>query len=80
MPMAPYTKIDFGSRVSALITVGTALSVGNANIPASTASNSQRTYLFWINKMRVAKALPPLPGLDYSGFTPALNVLVALVP
>jgi hypothetical protein len=78
--MAPYTRIDFGSRVSALRTVGAALGLSAAQIPDRTCANSQRTYLKWINAMRVAKSLQPLPGLDYSGFVPALNVLVALVP
>lgn len=80
MPMAPYPDIDFGSRLAALRAVGTALAVGNANIPAQSCQNSSRTYLKFINLMRVAKALQPLPDLDYSGFTPALNVLAALVP
>lgn len=80
MPMAAYTKIDFNNRVSALRTVGTALSLSSAAIPAQSASNSSRTYLKYLNAMRVAKALPPLSSLGYSGFTRALNVLVALVP
>ena len=80
MPMAPYTRIDFGSRLSAIRNVAFALGVGNANIPSNLAANSQRTYLTWINKIRVAQALPPLPGLDYSGFVAAINVLAARVP
>lgn len=80
MPMAPFPDIDFGSRLIALRQVGFALNVGNANMPDNRAANSQRTYLYWINKMRVFEGLQPLPDLDYSGFTPALNVLAAMVP
>jgi hypothetical protein len=79
MPMEPFSDIDFGSRLVALREVGFALGVGNANVPDNRAANSQRTYLYWINKIRVAQALPPLPDLDYSGFVPALNELAALV-
>lgn len=80
MPMSPFTDIDFGSRLAALRAVGTALGVGNANIPDQTCENSQRTYLHFLNLMRVQQSLPPLPSLDYSGFVPALNVLAARVP
>lgn len=80
MPMAPFTDIDFNNRLAALRAVGTALGAGNANIPAPTAENSQRTYLHFLNLMRVEQALDPLPDLDYSGFVPALNELAALVP
>lgn len=80
MPMAPFSRLDFGSRVSALRAVGTALAVGNANMPAQSAANSGRNYLKYINLMRVQQGLTRLPGLDYSGFVPALNVLAARVP
>ena len=80
MPMAAYPQIDFGSRLIALRTVGIALGVTGSLLPDNRASNSGRTYLRFINNIRVAKALPALPGLDYSGFLKALNDLVALVP
>ena len=80
MPMAPYTRIDFNNRVSALRTVGTALSIATNQMPAQSCANSSRTYLRFINNYRVAKSLGRLPNLDYSAFVPALNVLVALVP
>jgi hypothetical protein len=80
MPMAPYSDIDFSNRLIALRNVGFALGVGNASLPDNRAANSDRTYLKWINNIRVAQALPPLPNLDYTGFVPALNVLAALVP
>lgn len=80
MPMAAYTRVDFGSRIVALRAVGTALSMTNPNMPAQNASNSNRTCLKYINLMRVAKALQPLPSLDYTAFVPAVNVLAALVP
>jgi hypothetical protein len=79
MPMAPFVHIDFGSRVSALRSVGTALVVGNANMPAQNAANSGPTHLYYINLMRVQQALPALPSLDYSGFQAAVNVLAARV-
>jgi hypothetical protein len=79
MPMAPFLHVDFGSRVAALRAVGTALAVGNANMPDQSASNSSRANLKFINLMRVQQALPPLPDLDYSGFQAALNVLAARV-
>jgi hypothetical protein len=80
MPMNPYTKIDFHSRISALRTVGTALTAGNTNIPASTASADKMACLYWINKLRVQQGLTALPKLDYTGFQAALNILVARVP
>lgn len=80
MPMAPFRDIDFNNRLAALRAVGTALAVGNANIPSQSCQNSSRTYLKFINQMRVHQALQPLPDLDYNGFVPALNALAALVP
>lgn len=80
MPMAPFTSLDFNNRLAALQAVGVALNVGGANIPDKNAANSQRTYLKFINLMRVQQGLPRLPDLDYSGFVPALNVLAARVP
>jgi hypothetical protein len=69
--------LDFGSRVSALRAVGAALGLSGAQLPAQTMANSQRNYLKWINSFRAAKSLPLLPGLDYSGFVPALDKLLA---
>lgn len=80
MPMAPFTHIDFGYRLAALRAVGTALGVGNTNIPSQSATNSGRTYLKFINLMRVQQGLTALPGLDYGGFQAAVNVLAARVP
>lgn len=68
--------VDFGSRVVALRAVGAALGLANNQMPAATMANSQRNYLYWINIARVAKGLPALPDLDYSGFLPALNHLL----
>jgi hypothetical protein len=80
MPMAPFPDIDDNSRISALIAVGKALAVPNAALPSQTASNGDQHCLKWINNLRNNEALPRLPSLDYTGFTSALNVLVALVP
>jgi hypothetical protein len=79
MPMAPFTDIDFNSRIGAIIQVGFALGVGNANVPSNQASGSHMSCLYYINKIRVFKGLQPLPGLDYTGFQGALNDLAALV-
>jgi hypothetical protein len=79
MPMAPFKDIDFSNRVNAIRQVGFALGVGNANVPSNFAANSGRTYLLWINKIRVQQGLQPLPKLDYTGFQAALNVLAARV-
>jgi hypothetical protein len=68
--------VDFGSRLVALRAVGAALGLSNAQMPDVNGANSQRTYLHWINVARVAKALPALPSLDYTGFVPALNALI----
>jgi hypothetical protein len=76
--MPPYVNIDFSQRMAALRDVGIQLGLAANLIPDASASNSQRTYLRVINRYRVAKALQPLPGLDYTGFVAALNVLVAL--
>jgi hypothetical protein len=78
--MAPFIDVDFNNRVSALIAVGTALGVGAANMPSQSCENSNRTYLKFINLMRVEQSLPPLPDMDYTAFVPALNVLAARVP
>ncbi len=80
MSMAPFVDIDFGYRLTAIRQVGMALGVGNANVPDNRAANSQRSWLYWINKIRVQQGLQPLPGLDYTGFQAALNVLAARVP
>ena len=80
MPMAPFKDIDFNSRIGALREVAFALNVCNANIPSQWASSSHMSLLFYINKIRVFEALPPLKGLDYTGFQPAVNALAALVP
>jgi hypothetical protein len=82
MPMAPFTHIDFDNHIAAIIAVGVALEVDEADLPSSTASANHMSDLYWINKLRVSQTLavlPPLPSLDYTGFQPALNVLAALV-
>ena len=76
MPTNEFIDIDFGSRPTALIAAGIAMGLSGANLPSQGMANSQRNYLFYINKMRVAKSLPPLPGLDYSGFQGALNQML----
>jgi hypothetical protein len=68
--------VDFGSRLVALRAVGAALGLTSAQMPDVNGANSQRTYLHWINVARVAKSLPALPDLDYTGFVPALNALI----
>jgi hypothetical protein len=80
MPMAPFVDVNYSGRISAIRAVGIALTAGNANIPNSTASNGDIHCLYWINRLRVQQALPALPGLDYTGFEGALNVLAAKVP
>ena len=79
MPMAPFQHIDFGSRVSALRAVGTALGAPATSIPSQSAANSSRTYLKFINLLNTTAGLPQLRGLDYSGFQPAINALAAKV-
>jgi hypothetical protein len=78
--MAAFPDVDFNNRLAALRAVGIALGVGNSNIPDQSASNSNRTYIKFINLMRVQQGLTPLPSLDYSGFLAAINVLAARVP
>jgi hypothetical protein len=78
--MDPFLKIDFNNHIAAIRAVGIGLGVANANIPSSGASANHMNDLYWINRLRVAMVLPRLPGLDYSGFQAALNVLAALVP
>ena len=79
MPMAPYTHLDVGARITALRTVGFALGAGNVSVPDNKASYDVANAAYWINKLRATQALGPLPSLDHSGFVPALNVLAALV-
>jgi hypothetical protein len=71
------TQVDFGSRAAAIIAVGHELGLPASSIPSPNIANSNRTYLKWINNYRAALALPLLPGLDYSGFVPALNAILA---
>jgi hypothetical protein len=78
--MAPFVDVNWTGRISAIRAVGVALAAGNANIPATTASNGDTNCLYWINRLRQQQALAVLPGLDYSGFEQALNVLAAKVP
>jgi hypothetical protein len=78
--MGPFADIDYNSRISVIIEVGTALAVPTASLPAATASANGRNCLKWINNIRLVEALPILPDLDYTGFTPAINELAALVP
>jgi hypothetical protein len=80
MPMAPFQRIDFNARISAVRAVGIALGAPNASIPAQSASGDHMACLRWINTLRVFKSLSRLPSLDYTGFQPALNALAALVP
>jgi hypothetical protein len=80
MPMAPYKRIDLGMRMEAIRDVGIALTQPTYNIPSQSASYDLANAAYWINKMRVSRSLGALPSLDHSGFVPALNVLVALVP
>lgn len=80
MPMAPYTHLDLGARLEAIRDVAIALTQPTFNIPSQTASYDLANACYWINKMRVSRSLGALPSLDHSGFVPALNVLVALVP
>jgi hypothetical protein len=71
------TQIDFGSRAAALIAVGHELGLPASSIPSYGIANSSRTYLKFINVYRAALSLPLLPGLDYSGFVPALNDILS---
>jgi hypothetical protein len=80
MPMAQYKNIDYGSRIQAIRTVGFALGMSNAQMPSNLASNGDNHNVGWINNIRAHQSLPLLRSLDYTGFVPALNVLVALVP
>ena len=72
----PYTHLDYGARLAALRDVGFALGAGNANVPDNKATLGHNA-VYWINKLRVQQALPPLPSLDFGGFQAALNVLAA---
>ena len=80
MPMAPYKHIDLGMRIEAIRDVAIALTQPTFNIPSQSASCDLPNCLYWINRIRVSRSLGALPSLDYTGFQPALNVLVALVP
>ena len=76
MAMPEYIDIDFSNRLVALRDVGMAMGVPNASLPSLNGANSPRTYLKFINVYREYAGLGLLPSLDYTGFQPALNVLV----
>jgi hypothetical protein len=80
MPMAPYTRLDFGSRIKAIREVAIALTQPTFNIPAQTASADMPACVYWINKICDSRSLPRFSNLDYTGFLQALNILVAQVP
>ena len=80
MPMAPYLHIDFGSRISVLRAVGTALGVAPTNIPAQNAANSDHHCIKWINLYNGLNGLPNFYSIDYGKFQSAINALVAKVP
>ena len=77
MALPARNRIDFNDRVGALIAVGRELGLASNLIPSPSMANSGRTYLGVINRYRIAIGLTALPSLDYSGFVPALNTILA---
>ena len=80
MPMAPFRHVDFGSRISALRVVATALGTPAASMPSQTASSDATHTWYWLAKLYGLNGLSNPYSLDYSSFTSALNKLVAKVP
>jgi hypothetical protein len=77
MALPARNRVDFNDRLTALIAVGRELGLAANLIPSPGGANSRRSYLGIINSYRTALSLGALPSLDYSGFVPALNVLLA---
>ena len=77
MALAVRPKIDFSSRLAAMIAVCEDLGLPANQVPAQSAANSPRTYLKFINNCRAALSLPLYTSLDYSSFTSALNAIGA---
>lgn len=80
MPMAPYTRVDFGNRIKVIRDVAVALTAPTFKIPAQGCANSDLHCLYWINALNASNSLGQLSNLDYTGFLRALNALVAKVP
>jgi hypothetical protein len=81
MPMAPFPRIDYGGRISALRAVGTALGLPNTAIPAQNAAPDKFSLVIAVNRMNAAQgSLPQYFNLDYNSFLFALNALAAKVP
>ena len=77
MALAVRPKIDFSSRLAAMIAVCEDLGLPANQVPAQSMANSGRTYLKFINNCRAALSLPLYTSLDYSSFTSALNAIGA---
>ena len=80
MPMAPYTHIDFGSRIKVIREVGTALGTASASMPAQNAANSDIHCIKWINILNGLNGIPNFYSIDYTKFQSAINALAAKVP
>ena len=77
MALAVRPRIDFSSRLGAIIALCEDLGLPANQVPSQGAANSPRTYLKYINNCRTALSLPLLLNLDYTGFTTAINAIGA---
>lgn len=75
MALATYPRIDFNNRLAAIRTVCEDLGLPANQVPSQSATNSQRTYLRYINFCRTALSLPLLLSLDYGSVTSAINAI-----
>lgn len=77
MALAIRPRIDFGSRLAAMIAVCEDLGLPANQVPSPGMANSGRTYLRYINYCRAALSLPLYTSLDYGSFVSALNAIAA---
>jgi hypothetical protein len=77
MALAVRPKIDFSSRLAALIAVCEDIGLPANQVPSQGAANSPRTYLRYINNCRTALSLPLYISLDYTKFNSAINEIAA---
>jgi len=80
MPMAPFKNVDYGSRISAIRAVATALGAPNTAIPSQSASPDDMHCWKWLAVLYGLNGLANPYSIDFGSFTSAINKLAAKVP
>jgi hypothetical protein len=77
MALTVRQNIDFNDRLSAIRAIGEDLGLPANQIPSQSATNSQRTYLKYINFCRASLSLPLYTSLDFGSVVSALKNIAA---